>query len=110
MRREGLRVIAARRAARGAALDDSAPAENSASQTGVRGTESTLLDLLLNATDSEAGAASAGLTDAELLDNAVTFLFAGAVDEARLLSALRNESPICSPIHRPRNDVSGADI
>ena len=78
LRATGLALIVKRRENRAAV---SASAATTASlTTSDSATATSLLDLLINARDSEAasGASSqGGLSDEELLDNAMTFLLAG---------------------------------
>ena len=92
-------MITARRASRvtpSAGTGAAAPADAAAPPSSASGP--TLLDLLLNATDSEEGGSAGGaasglsLTDEELLDNAVTFLFAG-------VQRTRGSCPRCTQPH-----------
>ena len=82
MRQDGLKTIAARRAARAAASAGAQASEGAAGPAAA-----TLLDLLLNARDSEGKEGGSqkqpALSDDELLDNAVTFLLAGEHQFAR---------------------------
>ena len=83
LRQEGLEAISTRKKYR-AAVAASSDRNTSGSSTPCSTTSSatTLLDLLLDAQDVGAGSSSPNhhipLSDEELLDNAVTFIFAGA--------------------------------
>lgn len=93
-----LRLVQERRAAR-------------AKDTAARAKSSTLLDLLLDARDESAATAAASLTDDEVVDQAATFLIAGAHTARPWELPLRAIDVCALPSHpRPRDDDPGGDV